>query len=159
MNVNLLKASEAARYLGITRQRIYELAQAGRLGQRMAGYWVFTQAELEAYRVGRSQAVGGRPKRQPQPDSEQNVSTPATSPLDDYLAAAFRYATVQPLPSGSFIGETLDFPGLIARGSSRAECMAALQERLLETVLHAVRTGEELPVIDGLQAPTLEELG
>ncbi len=61
-NQDYMKATEAARYLGITRQRVYELADAGRLGTRIAGYWVFTKSELDAYRAERAHNKGGRPK-------------------------------------------------------------------------------------------------
>ncbi len=57
----LLKAVQAAKYLGITRQRVYELAEAGRLGQRIAGYWVFSKAELDAFKAA-PKSKGGRPK-------------------------------------------------------------------------------------------------
>jgi hypothetical protein len=60
-----MKASAAARYLGVARQRIYELAETRRLGTKIADYWVFTQAELDAYKREREQNKGGRPKRNP----------------------------------------------------------------------------------------------
>ncbi len=60
---NYLSAVQAAHYLGVNRQRVYELADAGRLGRRLAGYWVFTQAELDAYKQERAERPrGGRPK-------------------------------------------------------------------------------------------------
>ncbi len=58
-----LSAVQAAKYLGVNRQRVYELADAGRLGRRLAGYWVFTLAELDAYKQDRAERPkGGRPK-------------------------------------------------------------------------------------------------
>ena len=58
-----LSAIQAAQYLGVNRQRVYELAAAGHLGRRLAGYWVFTRAELDAYRQERTfRPKGGRPK-------------------------------------------------------------------------------------------------
>ena len=58
---DLLNAVEAAEYLGVHRQRIYQLADEGKLGRRIAGYWVFTRAELDAYRAA-PKSKGGRPK-------------------------------------------------------------------------------------------------
>ena len=58
-----LSAVQAAKYLGVNRQRVYELADAGRLGRRIGGYWLFTLAELDAYKQERTQRPkGGRPK-------------------------------------------------------------------------------------------------
>jgi predicted RNase H-like HicB family nuclease len=145
----VLKASDAARYLGITRQRIYELAATGRLGHRVAGYWVFTTAELDGYRVERGSNSGGRP-RKASAGAPQAEAVPPTTPVDAYVAAVLRYAMVQQLPSGSYIGESLDFPGLIARGATRAECALALAERINAAVAAARAAGQSLPEIDGL---------
>ena len=58
-----LSAAQAANHLGVNRQRVYELADAGRMGRRLAGYWVFTQTELDAYKQERlERPKGGRPK-------------------------------------------------------------------------------------------------
>lgn len=57
-----LNAVEAAAYLGLHRSRIYALAESGRLGKRLAGYWVFTRAELDAYKQT-SLGQSGRPKK------------------------------------------------------------------------------------------------
>lgn len=59
----MLTGADAARELGITRQRITELAQAGRLGRQVAGrYWFFTREEIETYKNERKV---GRPKSEP----------------------------------------------------------------------------------------------
>lgn len=59
---DLITAGEAARIAGVTRQRINELASMGRLGRQIAGrYWVFTRAEVEAYKAA-PKSKGGRPK-------------------------------------------------------------------------------------------------
>lgn len=58
-----LTAAEAARYLGVSRTRISELSQAGRLGRQIAGrYWIYTEAELDVYKEERKHNKGGRPK-------------------------------------------------------------------------------------------------
>jgi len=51
---DLLSASEAAEYLGITRARIHAIRksreEAGQeFGQELGKYWYFTKAELDAY--------------------------------------------------------------------------------------------------------------
>ncbi len=61
-DTELLTAAEAARLLGVTRQRMTALAHAGRLGRQIAGrYYVFTRAEVEAYK-NEPKSKGGRPK-------------------------------------------------------------------------------------------------
>ncbi len=64
---DLLTAAEAARVLGLTRQRVTALAHAGRMGRQIAGrYYVFTRAEIEAYRE-EPKSKGGRPKPEAEP--------------------------------------------------------------------------------------------
>jgi excisionase family DNA binding protein len=59
-----LTAGEAAVILGVNRQRVNELARAGRIGRQVAGrYWVFTRAELEAFKSA-PKSKGGRPKEE-----------------------------------------------------------------------------------------------
>lgn len=59
----LLSAAQAAEYLGLTRQRIYELADAGRMGHRIGTLWIFSRAELDLYKQERAlRPRGGRPK-------------------------------------------------------------------------------------------------
>ncbi len=60
-NQDYLNAVQAADYLGVGRQRIYQLADAGKIGRRIAGYWVFTKPELDAYKA-QPKSKGGRPK-------------------------------------------------------------------------------------------------
>ena len=58
-----LNAVEAAEYLGVIRQRVYDLAKDGRIGRRIGGYWLFTKAELDRYKAERTHRPrGGRPK-------------------------------------------------------------------------------------------------
>jgi excisionase family DNA binding protein len=55
---------EAAAALGISRQRVLELAKAGRLGRKVEGlmpYYVFTREEIERYKS--SPRRGGRPPK------------------------------------------------------------------------------------------------
>ena len=63
--LDLLDAVQAADYLGVNRQRIYELARAGRIGQRVGTLWVFPRQQLDAYKAARvHRPKGGRPKKQ-----------------------------------------------------------------------------------------------
>lgn len=58
----LVTTGEAMRMLGVSRQRVNEIASSGRLGRQIAGrFWVFTRAELEAYRA-LPKNKGGRPR-------------------------------------------------------------------------------------------------
>jgi excisionase family DNA binding protein len=58
-----LTLAEAARELGLSRQRLAVLAKEGRLGHQVAGrYWIFTQSEVEAFKPQVKSSKGGRPK-------------------------------------------------------------------------------------------------
>ncbi len=55
-------AGEAAKILGVNRQRINQLAHDGRIGRQIAGrYWVFTRSELGAFKNNPDRKPG-RPK-------------------------------------------------------------------------------------------------
>lgn len=58
---NYLRASEVAMRLGISRQRVYELAYKGRIGIRIGGYWCFRDDEVDRYAAQRHSNKGGRP--------------------------------------------------------------------------------------------------
>lgn len=58
-----LTLRDAARLLGLSYQRLAILAKEGRLGHQVAGrYWIFTRAEIEAYKPLVKTSRGGRPK-------------------------------------------------------------------------------------------------
>jgi excisionase family DNA binding protein len=60
----LMTATEAAEYLGISRARVSLLAKQGRLGRQIAGrYNVFTRAELDIYKAQAPQNKGGKGKK------------------------------------------------------------------------------------------------
>ncbi len=62
--IELYNAVEAADYLGVNRQRVYDLAKQGRIGRQVAGFWVFTKPELDRYKTERvNRPKGGRPKK------------------------------------------------------------------------------------------------
>ncbi len=56
-----ISAAEAAQHLGLTRARVYALTRAGKIGRQVGGYWLYTRAELDAWKAQRNPA-GGRPK-------------------------------------------------------------------------------------------------
>ncbi len=68
MSEDLLTVTQAAAYLGMTRQAIANAAKQGKLGRKQEALgtrdgwiYVFTRAELEAW-VKRDRHPGGRPK-------------------------------------------------------------------------------------------------
>ncbi len=69
--VKLLSMTEAAAYLGITRQSMHEIATRNGIGRRIGNAWAFTQAELDAW-LDKPRPRGGRP-----PKSGVRATTPA----------------------------------------------------------------------------------
>ena len=72
-----ISSAEAARRIGVCRQRVDQLRKAGRLTQ--AGYiprpgagtgWQVTAASVAEYLNGRSDRKGGRPIRKPEPSGK-----------------------------------------------------------------------------------------
>lgn len=62
MEQELLTSSEAATYLGLTRQRVDQLGQEGALPrQRMGHFWVYQKRDLDRWRSEGNRVVG-RPK-------------------------------------------------------------------------------------------------
>ena len=60
---DIVDAAEAAAMLGVTRQHVVHLLQAGRLpGKRLTATWVTTRQAVEAYK--RTRRGPGRPRRQ-----------------------------------------------------------------------------------------------
>ena len=57
----LLTTTEAAAYLGVTRQAVHKLTKQG-LGTRYGSVWMFTRWELDAWRDKPRPYGGARPK-------------------------------------------------------------------------------------------------
>jgi excisionase family DNA binding protein len=57
-----LNGVQAAEYLGVSKQRIYELRDSRRIGRIIGGYWLFTKSELDHYKATKYQRKTGRPK-------------------------------------------------------------------------------------------------
>jgi len=75
MDSDYLNAVQAASYLGVNRQRIYQLAKAGRIGREIAGYWVFTREELDAFKA-KPKPKAGRPRKQVQTEQMKSPDKP-----------------------------------------------------------------------------------
>ena len=57
----LLTLTEAAKYLGVTRQAVHRLTTRG-IGTRYGSVWMFTRGELDAWRDKPRPYGGARPK-------------------------------------------------------------------------------------------------
>lgn len=66
MSETYYTASAAARQLGISRQRVTELAELRSIGQRPErGIWLFSEADLAALRDPALAGKPGRPRKSP----------------------------------------------------------------------------------------------
>ena len=64
MDDELITTGEAATYLGMSRQRMIELAENGKIPTRRAGkFWLFRRADLDRWKVA-PKDKGGRPKNE-----------------------------------------------------------------------------------------------
>lgn len=64
MEQDFLTSSEAASYLGVTRQRVDQLGHEGEIPrQRLGHFWVYKKADLEHWRLEGNRKVG-RPKEE-----------------------------------------------------------------------------------------------
>ncbi len=67
MEDDLMSATQAAKYLGISRVRINQLAGVGKLQrEEVGGYFVYRRSELDRWRE-LPKSVGGRPKEEAGP--------------------------------------------------------------------------------------------
>ncbi len=69
-------SADAARYLGVTRERVSALVREGRLiGRIVAGrVRIFTKSELDAYRAQAATNKGGRPKEEAGPIARASLA-------------------------------------------------------------------------------------
>ena len=58
----ILMGEQAAEYVGVSYQRLHQLTKEG-IGRKISGHWVFTRAELDAYRNSEKNK-GGRPPKE-----------------------------------------------------------------------------------------------
>ena len=78
--------------------------------------------------------------------------------LREYIDCALKKATYEQLEDGTFSGEILVCPGTIAFGNTQEECQTELESALEDWLLSALRHGDELPIIDGLDLNTQIEI-
>ncbi len=62
VETELLTTSQAAEYLGISRQHAHSLTKQG-YGKRYGPIWMFTREELDRWKTQPAKGPGGRPKR------------------------------------------------------------------------------------------------
>ncbi len=60
----LLTTSQAAEYLGVSRQHAHALTRQG-YGTRYGSVWLFTREELDRWRAQPKKGPGGRPPKEP----------------------------------------------------------------------------------------------
>jgi hypothetical protein len=94
----LLLTHEVAAALGMSRQRVLELAKAGRLGRKVAGripYYLFTAAEVAAYK--QSPRKPGRPKAErPMPIAAPTAPPAVADRLSTWIRRARDLSGTQP---------------------------------------------------------------
>ena len=73
-----------------------------------------------------------------------------TFPLTAYIEAALEMAHYDKLEDGSFAGEIPKLKGVIAFGKSLRECENELRSTLEDWILVALRLGQKLPVVVGI---------
>lgn len=58
--------AEALQIVGLSRERLRQLSEDGTLGRRVSKNWIYTRAELEAYKA-KPKDKGGRPSKGTRP--------------------------------------------------------------------------------------------
>ena len=76
MSEDLLTTTQAAEYLGITRQHAHSLTKQG-YGKRYGSVWMFTRAELDAWRAQPPKGPGGRPPKLKTSPPKQYAAEPS----------------------------------------------------------------------------------
>jgi hypothetical protein len=69
---DLLMGVEAAAYVGVSYKRLHQLTKEG-YGRKVSGHWMFTKAELDAYRTSEKDK-GGRPAGSPNKPKETHMT-------------------------------------------------------------------------------------
>ena len=70
--------------------------------------------------------------------------------IRDYMDSALKYAVYDKLADDSFSGEIPQCPGTIAFGQTLEACRQELKGALQDWLISALRHGDDLPVINGL---------
>jgi predicted RNase H-like HicB family nuclease len=71
--------------------------------------------------------------------------------LTEYIRAAMRHAHYEILPeSGTIFGNIPGLDGVWAEADTLEACREELQEVLEDWIMHGLRMGHPLPVVDGI---------
>ena len=70
--------------------------------------------------------------------------------LSDYVESAMSSATFDKLDDGTFAGRVPPCQGVVAFGTTLAECQRLLQSTLEDWLLLGLRLGHDIPVLAGL---------
>ena len=70
--------------------------------------------------------------------------------LPGYVQSAMASATFDKLDDGTFAGRVPTCQGVVAFGTTLAECQRLLQSTLRDWLLLGLRMGHAMPVLDGL---------
>ena len=70
--------------------------------------------------------------------------------IREYIESALKKAKYEKLDDGTFSGEIPECPGTIAFGNTMKECCRELESALEDWLLSALRHGDTLPVIEGI---------
>ncbi len=74
--------------------------------------------------------------------------------IQKYIDRALRKARYEALEDGTYSGEISECPGTIAFGDTEEECHLELEAALEDWLLSALRHGDTLAVIDGIDLNT-----
>lgn len=70
--------------------------------------------------------------------------------LIEYIQQAMRHARYEIMENGRFYGHIPDCPGTWGEGATLEECRDELQSVLEDWLMVAIRFGDPLPIIDGI---------
>jgi predicted RNase H-like HicB family nuclease len=70
--------------------------------------------------------------------------------LIEYIEQAMRHAKYEIMENGRFYGRIPECPGTWGEGASLEECRDELQSVLEDWLMVAIRFGDPLPIIDGI---------
>ncbi len=70
--------------------------------------------------------------------------------LIEYLQQAMRHAKYELMENGRFYGHIPELPGTWGEGATLEECRDELQSVLEDWLMMALRFGDPLPVLDGI---------
>ena len=70
--------------------------------------------------------------------------------IREYMEKALEKAQYEKLADNTYSGEIPECPGTIAFGDTEEECRRELEAALEDWLLSALRHGDDLPVMDGI---------